>query len=897
MKLFQIKSKGLALMQGQPYIAPKSLYAKILWHYHLKLQQKFAELFSSYREKSYLFTQLEVILNDNWRLTKDSALAYTCLPNHPITNLMLGIALYLHKELPHRHVNVVKLLMPEVEFESISDNYPDLNQPAYQTEEGIKRILRTHILSDHANYLIPIKILHELSPDNPSFQLMNPYFNYSDMPETQAYISESELERLFEHSTNTKSIQRRLSKYQCLLNGNDHLLGQLRALCRGLNLGSRYGEGSELQAGGSAYASIIEFISFYNQLFSKKFYQLAILPEYTSEFMNSFLWINHESLYYCNESGMTLIEGANSAPFNQVLAKLQEKYRPTDDGMLLTPQELFYLIEKNTGFPTLDKRISSYLQDAILRLIDLASDSGLNLAATATTETCVATIRQSLLTHISSSEDVLAGFSRDLRGSSKLDRKRSKFREQQAELLTLINTNLYRLGGDGLENYGKLLETFAIHYEIDSVSQLSQLFKLKSKNLRSIFANDDLRCESIILFHDIDDVILFLLDCPVDKLECFIDIFAQELKLFFFKDINDLLKIFVLMEPERIAKILNPIAVSYLCSPSEIIMLGNHLSLNAFQMICHTQKSYIDEIITATDYLHICAALNSPSKKEFWLDGFFNSFKRDLATINLFHQATAYLSIAQQDLVFEENKLKLLDDIHHSREFNLLFAATNEAKHAWILEKTLDQLPELAVDSDDINNILSVVPPHFFIDCCHKLRTNILLHIHDLKGFIDLMKRLSPENQVLLTEQFKTTVVKWVVLEETMERIIPYQDIFTEGVYFRQLYNQLHLLTNEKVCIHFIMSLAFEPENIARDLKLLVTTKSNIGFFSKHINIDSLSAKISAFPRPQLKKIHEALGLDFDGLGPDVLKTQLKDHLHELAGEPSVCKKVRVGIP
>ena len=877
MKLFQIKRQGLGLMTTLSYTAPRSLYPRIIWFYHHRLQQKFSELFSTYQEKNHLLNQLEEILDENWEHIKGTALSYTCLHNHPITELMLGIAVYLHKERPLRHESVIKSLMPGLTLESISDHYPDFDKPEYQNAAAVKIILRTHILSEHSNYLIPVRLLVELRPD-PNFRLMNPYFNYSDMPEEQAYISESELERLYAHSDICKTLKTEISDYKTMIDGKNHLLGQLRELCRGLSLGSRYGEGSELQAGSSAYSSIIQFIDFYNQLFSKKLYQLSALPD-AHEMMNSFVWVDNRSLFYVDPEGMRAIECSHPEDFQSVLAKISEKKHPSTNMMLLNPQELFYLIDKNTKFITVNPLISAYLREEIIRLIDFTSDSGLNLAATSTAETCVATIRQSLLTHISGAEELLASFKLDNEADLDIEASRVKFQTTQAQLMAKLVEETYNFGCDHLENYGKILDTFEIDYDIQSLNALNSLLGLSQHNFKSIFSSAELRFQAVILFQDIDELSLFLLECRIDKLECFMQIFGQDLKSAFLSDISELLKVFILMEPERIAKIFNPIAKSYIASGDDLIVLGNQLSLNAFQIICHTQKELIQTVIKPVDYLKVAQELRPLKNQEFWLNCFFSTYQDGISSTELFHQSAALIQEEQLELVFERNKLKLIADIHNSLSMNLLFSAAPEAKHPWILSQCLDKLTDLANSIEDIKLILKVCSSTFFPSYCEKISPNIAIHTHNIRDFIEIMRELTPEHQAALITEFQPQVVKFVMIEESIEKLIPYQLLFKDGLSYRKLYNQLFPHVDNNACVNFIMSIAFSPEDIAKDLKAMLSIKSSFGLFPKTVDPKIICEKISAFPLPIIKKVHEALGLGFDELSMSERKMLLKNYM------------------
>jgi hypothetical protein len=263
----------VSLLQGQyeAIDAEGNFQFKVLKAYSTQVTSKLLTILNG--DPSRLLPDLETFLNENWELVKHSPLTYTALPNHEITTLLIDVAKFLvdkKKELsPTESFSVLTALMKGITVDSALDRedaeghrlYPD-----FDGTEDISYLLKTHILDQSGAALLPIRLLTELDITTESEAIINPYYDYHQEETMEPYLRPGEKERLYTHSSLTKDIIDAKKNYELILNDKSNLLGHLRQLCTLLTFNSKYGVGTETNAGMGTYNAILAFNSYYQVL-------------------------------------------------------------------------------------------------------------------------------------------------------------------------------------------------------------------------------------------------------------------------------------------------------------------------------------------------------------------------------------------------------------------------------------------------------------------------------------------------------------------------------------------------------------------------------------------------------------------------------------------------------
>lgn len=254
-----------------------NLESKVLLKYSQQTLNQLTAILNKSQTPERLIAQLELFLWDHWRLVQGTMLSYTALPHHEVTAILVAVAQYLAQEKNKIKSKAdipaasVKLLMPTVNTESVSDDYPSL-EPIFDEVQGewvdvdLANVLQTHSLSTQGVSLLPVRLFAALDMGIDSQQIINPYFDYKHHAADTAYLHDDEYERLSQHSLLTKAIFEAKKNYETLLSDQNNLLGHLRELCLKLIFNSVQVAGRELDASGGAYAAILEFNAYYQQI-------------------------------------------------------------------------------------------------------------------------------------------------------------------------------------------------------------------------------------------------------------------------------------------------------------------------------------------------------------------------------------------------------------------------------------------------------------------------------------------------------------------------------------------------------------------------------------------------------------------------------------------------------
>jgi hypothetical protein len=230
-----------------------------------------------------LKNELEVYLKNHFETFHYSFFSYTAIPTHPVTMLLVTIAERLGQI---NQKPAIEYLLPGVSIVSASNDFLDLGNISLST------ILGTHILDKKGRCLFPVGLLlhHARLPDQENMSLMdvkgvmNPYYdpfseafsnNNEDNP---AFISESDLARLYQHSQLTRNLSDVYTRYKIASNDESTLLGQLKQLISVLKTSDVEGTGAETDVDPRAYPALIAFMSYYRRLNPMSFYVTNAKP-------------------------------------------------------------------------------------------------------------------------------------------------------------------------------------------------------------------------------------------------------------------------------------------------------------------------------------------------------------------------------------------------------------------------------------------------------------------------------------------------------------------------------------------------------------------------------------------------------------------------------------------
>ncbi|KGP63328.1 hypothetical protein EP47_09360 [Legionella norrlandica] len=248
-----------------------------------KIYDIFNSLVNSENNEEINFEIFKNIFLTIWEEIKCTALSYTALPESATTKFLVSLACALFSEKGKTSlslIEVIQLLMPSLIF----GESPEIHTPKdwrWQSGSASKistlsfqencnrttvviKFLKTHIISDNGQYIIPLWALNSLGTEEINMLVHNYYFEND--PNLPSSISDSEFKRLSTHNSLTKNLIIHYESMQNIAQDKTTLLGQLHLLYNSLFYNSKDGIGTEEIAGSGVEKAIRNFFEYYNKL-------------------------------------------------------------------------------------------------------------------------------------------------------------------------------------------------------------------------------------------------------------------------------------------------------------------------------------------------------------------------------------------------------------------------------------------------------------------------------------------------------------------------------------------------------------------------------------------------------------------------------------------------------
>lgn len=211
---------------------------------------------------------LKIFLNEHWQNIKGTPLSYTSLHSHPVTMLLIEVA---EKLAELEGEPAISYLMPDIYTKSQQEDYVE-----NLDSQSLVDILKTHILDESGRYLIPVKLLLEITkpPHEKQSSLMkddkvrNPYFDASLDPNNEhEFLTSTDIEQLYRHSADTQALKNSQDRFFTTCHDSSTLLGQLKSLLTAVRVSDEdEGTGSEYDAGDDIYTAAPNFMRYYRRL-------------------------------------------------------------------------------------------------------------------------------------------------------------------------------------------------------------------------------------------------------------------------------------------------------------------------------------------------------------------------------------------------------------------------------------------------------------------------------------------------------------------------------------------------------------------------------------------------------------------------------------------------------
>lgn len=893
MNLPEIKTKALSLSGF--YLETNIVKDLVLQAYYKDLQSKFEELFSKFREKDYLISSFKDILADNWELIKHTGISYTAIPNNRVTQLMIGIAIYISHNEADSHP--ISLLMPDVSLESCSDDFPDLNQESLKRIDKITNLLKTHMISFNGNFLIPVKLVTNIEINEELAQISNPYFNYQTHAEDEAVLVSEEIARLFRHSNLIKTLHAHKKAYCDIAQNETHLLGQFQKLCERLRIASRYGNGSELNAGNDAYQGVIDFVGVYDNYFSKKIHLCAQKPADFSAFKNSFLWVANKRLYWVSNEAIQHIKIEEKQLFKETLEHLKSIRH--DDGQImdLSVLEMHQLIDRHTPHQTVSE-IPSPLHKHILKIIEFVTDPQSNRDATQTMQTCVHDLRQKLSTYILQYQDILIQFTSGMDESVNLQPMIKTYNDARDHIKALLDSGNYNHGYDDLQNFGDLIDSLEVNFEITDVSDLRFLKDYNFETVKGIFSYEQIRAQAASVFQNLDELVEYLMDLPVALVDLFFEELQIELCELHITDLQKLGQLLIVLDAERCAAILKNLTELRIPSINDFIDLQSYLDIQPFHSACASLKEHFISDLSIIKFIEAMQKLQTPEKKVTFKDCLLTNVIDLISHVTELFSLHAVLNPEEFISISTQLKSKMTVGLDSAQEYSMCLSILNEDEKIVLHQQYKPKLITWAINLEALKLLFINSPASWFIELNTEFEEKLKKLILNNHDFFDLFQHLSEAKQESFLNLNKEFLLETIFKNPDSQIWKHVPGLANYYWSIKPIFIHLMASSNKIKAYEFMDAVLFRDESCIKEKYEKLIQKpshSRINFFNQLTQIDAIVSEIVQLPQELRTKICKAL--DFIkpySSEPLVLKQKFKEYITDKLDCKPCLKKMKV---
>lgn len=266
------------------------------------------------------------------------------------------------------------------------------------------------------------------------------------------------------------------------------------------------------------------------------------------------------------------------------------------------------------------KLIALDVRKVIDRIIELASNSKINIHATSNVETCVADNSKRLESVVKKYELQLAhiGVS-DNKQRELLQQAKERFERASKDLSNFISQRKYQ-GKDALYLTVELLEYFNTAPRIRSKSELDYFLTLPPNEILAITQSNMLLKNALLAqFNSIENFIINIIELSDDRLRIILKIIGNEFVKKNVHDVSDLAALFISLEPSRIYLIMETLGKNLESSLANFSQIQRFLTPEQIDALYRQQVNVdISSFKTWDEFIHFFKKLNEIPQNIFF---------------------------------------------------------------------------------------------------------------------------------------------------------------------------------------------------------------------------------------------------------------------------------------
>jgi len=302
------------------------------------------------------------------------------------------------------------------------------------------------------------------------------------------------------------------------------------------------------------------------------------------------------------------------------------------------------------------------LQSEINLLFDLARNPTKNIDATKTISTCINTRKENISASMGGHATLLSGISLSgARKQSLIEEAQQHFDIARTELNHALNTNTYTEGHDKLNLNIRLIKTLNIQLNMTSLSDLDIIKSLTPDEIISVCAEPALRKQIITQLKTLENLVIFIMDIPPEKLTAFLQANRQELLEAFINSSNNLAALLISLNVEKCKAIVEILNLDIIKSGSDFRDVMYVLTPEQRTIVFDAMKDRWSDFIKTSEDFYNVMRYSSPEQRAIIFDIMKDKWPDIIKSGEDLVMAVLLLTLEQRKHLFQIIQEKLPD--------------------------------------------------------------------------------------------------------------------------------------------------------------------------------------------------------------------------------------------
>lgn len=408
-------------------------------------------------------------------------------------------------------------------------------------------------------------------------------------------------------------------------------------------------------------------------------------------------------------------------------------------------------------------KIPTNVKQEIDLLLELSTDSTINVNATENLNTCIATRRSKLEDAINPVETILSAIGlTEMEQNNLVIEKKNQIALTQQNLSAMLELQTSYHGTDKLYLSSKLMKELSVECTISSMNDLNDFMKLSPLEISDFCHDKKIRIQIINQFNSIESLIFFTIDAKLANLKALFTVIMPELKIKLIHSANNLNALLYTIGKERSQIILETLKDSWQSIFSALdfnIMLSHMIPeerISTFDLMKDYLPGFIREVY---DFNCVVKYLNLAQRIEF-----LELMKNKLSDLCYRKGDAVNIFTHFHDEDFQQIKDLLPHIIQNSSDFIDLMECSTVKERVYIFEGMINHFPLLSLDAFSLKRKFVFFTEEQRSQAFEVLKEPLSNHIKTWYELTEVLKLLSPNQcQILLEKMTQNHQLQFII--------------------------------------------------------------------------------------------------------------------------------------